>query len=312
MIELERHIEILLLSNDCVVVPGLGGFVAHYIEARYDEEDGLFLPPLRTLGFNAQLTMNDSLLAQAYVEAYDISYPEALRRIEDEVEELHQHINNEGFYELHDIGTLATNAEGHLEFHPCEAGLLTPSLYGLTSFEMPTLAYGSRGPSTVRQTGDDRAEIITIRKSTIRKIAAAAIVIFALFLIPPTTSWEPSSHIQQSSVINFQSWERPNVKPDATVEQAVTMVQQVAATNNFVKDNDYWTLVLASHISKNNAASFIASLQQKGFQQARILEQSNVIKVVYGQYPSKDNAYENLKQLKGNSDFAQAWVLEVK
>jgi hypothetical protein len=267
---------------------------------------------LRTLGFNAQLTMNDSLLAQAYVEAYDISYPEALRRIEDEVEELHQHINNEGFYELHDIGTLATNAEGHLEFHPCEAGLLTPSLYGLTSFEMPTLAYGSRGPSTVRQTGDDRAEIITIRKSTIRKIAAAAIVIFALFLIPPTTSWEPSSHIQQSSVINFQSWERPNVKPDATVEQAITMVQQVATTNNFVKDNDYWTLVLASHISKNNAASFIASLQQKGFQQARILEQSNVIKVVYGQYPSKDNAYENLKQLKGNSDFAQAWVLEVK
>ena len=311
MIELERHIEILLLSNDCVVVPGLGGFVAHYIEARYDEEDGLFLPPLRTLGFNAQLTMNDSLLAQAYVEAYDISYPEALRRIEDEVEELHQHINNEGFYELHDIGTLATNAEGHLEFHPCEAGLLTPSLYGLTSFEMPKLAYGSRGPSTVRQTGD-RAEIITIRKSTIRKIAAAAIVIFALFLIPPTTSWEPSSHIQQSSVINFQSWERPNVKPDATVEQAITMAQQVAATNNFVKDNDYWTLVLASHISKNNAASFIASLQQKGFQQARILEQSNVIKVVYGQYPSKDNAYENLKQLKGNSDFAQAWVLEVK
>ena len=311
MIELERHIEILLLSNDCVVVPGLGGFVAHYIEARYDEEDGLFLPPLRTLGFNAQLTMNDSLLAQAYVEAYDISYPEALRRIEDEVEELHQHINNEGFYELHDIGTLATNAEGHLEFHPCEAGLLTPSLYGLTSFEMPKLAYGSRGPSTVRQTGD-RAEIITIRKSTIRKIAAAAIVIFALFLIPPTTSWEPSSHIQQSSVINFQSWERPNVKPDATVEQAITTVQQVAATNNFVKDNDYWTLVLASHISKDNAASFIASLQQKGFQQARILEQSNVIKVVYGQYPSKDNAYENLKQLKGNSDFAQAWVLEVK
>ena len=311
MIELERHIEILLLSNDCVVVPGLGGFVAHYIEARYDEEDGLFLPPLRTLGFNAQLTMNDSLLAQAYVEAYDISYPEALRRIEDEVEELLQHINNEGFYELHDIGTLATNAEGHLEFHPCEAGLLTPSLYGLTSFEMPTLAYGSGSLSTVRQTGD-RAEIITIRKSTIRKIAAAAIVIFALFLIPPTTSWEPSSHIQQSSVINFQSWERPNVKPDATVEQAITMVQQVAATNNFVKDNDYWTLVLASHISKDNAASFIASLQQKGFKQARILEQSNVIKVVYGQYPSKDNAYENLKQLKGNSDFAQAWVLEVK
>ena len=30
MIELARHIEILLLENDCVIVPELGGFIAHY------------------------------------------------------------------------------------------------------------------------------------------------------------------------------------------------------------------------------------------------------------------------------------------
>lgn len=75
MIELERHIEILLLENDCVIVPDLGGFMAHHCEARYDAEDHLFLPPQRTLGFNPQLKLNDSLLAQSYVEAYDISYP---------------------------------------------------------------------------------------------------------------------------------------------------------------------------------------------------------------------------------------------
>ena len=75
VIELERHIEILLLSNDCVIIPDLGGFMTHYIDAKYDEEDGLFLPPLRSLGFNPQLTINDSMLALSYVEAYDISPP---------------------------------------------------------------------------------------------------------------------------------------------------------------------------------------------------------------------------------------------
>ena len=75
MIEIDRHIEILLLSNDCVIVPGLGGFMTHHIQARYDADDQMFLPPLRTLGFNPQLTMNDSLLVQSYIEAYDISYP---------------------------------------------------------------------------------------------------------------------------------------------------------------------------------------------------------------------------------------------
>ena len=139
VIEIGRHIEILLLSNDCVIVPGLGGFMAHHIDSRYEEDENIFLPPLRTLGFNPQLKLNDSLLAQSYVEAYDISYPEALRRIEEEVNELTQHINNEGSYELMGIGTLSMNSEGNYIFAPCEAGILTPSLYALSTFEFPKL-----------------------------------------------------------------------------------------------------------------------------------------------------------------------------
>ena len=139
MIELERHIEILLLDNDCVIVPNLGGFMAHHVEARYDEEDSIFLPPLRTLGFNPQLKINDSLLAQSYIEAYDISYPEAIQRIEDEVNELTQHLQNEGRYELNNIGILELNEDGNFVFTPCEAGILSPSLYGLNSFEMKTI-----------------------------------------------------------------------------------------------------------------------------------------------------------------------------
>lgn len=113
--------------------------MAHHIDAHYDEDDQLFLPPLRTLGFNQQLTMNDSLLAQSYVEAYDISYPEALRRIEDEVSQLKRRIENEGSYELNDIGVLSLCENGKYLFTPCEAGILTPELYGLSSFEMKPL-----------------------------------------------------------------------------------------------------------------------------------------------------------------------------
>ena len=34
VIELDRHIEILLLKSDCVIVPGLGGVVASHVAAR--------------------------------------------------------------------------------------------------------------------------------------------------------------------------------------------------------------------------------------------------------------------------------------
>lgn len=139
MIQIGRHIEILLLSNDCVIVPGLGGFVTHKINARYDEDDCIFLPPIRTLGFNPQLQINDSLLVISYVEAFDISYPEALRMIEAEVEELKQRLATEGNYEMNGIGNLYLNKEGVVVFEPCEAGVLTPDLYALSSFDFARL-----------------------------------------------------------------------------------------------------------------------------------------------------------------------------
>lgn len=113
--------------------------MAHHVDARKDGADGMLLPPARTIGFNPKLTINDSLLAQSYVECYDVSYPEALVRIGDEVRELRQHLENDGCYELHGIGVISLNGEGRYEFEPCEAGVLTPSLYGLSGFEMQSL-----------------------------------------------------------------------------------------------------------------------------------------------------------------------------
>ena len=42
MIELTKHIEILLLENDCVIVPELGGFITHYQPAHYEESEGVY------------------------------------------------------------------------------------------------------------------------------------------------------------------------------------------------------------------------------------------------------------------------------
>ena len=209
--------------------------MAHHIEAAYDGSDNSFLPPLRTLGFNPKLTMNDSLLVQSYIEAYDLSYPEALRRIESEVTELRQHLENEGSYELNDIGVLALNDEGALVFTPCEAGILTPALYGLSSFEMKTLdqmksqsqgqAPGAAPSELVPMTAipvatqpleereeprqeeepasviatdeEDEEQTIEIKMSWVRNAVAiaAAVVAFFLMTTPVINSGEPGKNI---------------------------------------------------------------------------------------------------------------------
>ena len=82
MIELAQHIEALLLENDCVIVPGFGGFVAHYAPASRIINENLFLPPPRTIGFNSQLKLNDGVLVQSYMIAYDTSFADATRMVE--------------------------------------------------------------------------------------------------------------------------------------------------------------------------------------------------------------------------------------
>ena len=233
--ELERHIEILLLSNDCVIVPDFGGFMAHHVDARYDGRDDMFLPPLRTIGFNPQLKMNDSLLALSYVEAYDISYPDAISRIAEDVREVRAELEANGKYELTDIGTLYLNDNGNYNFEPCEAGLLTPDYYGLGGFEMRPL----KGLSMLDGTDEDlvsanvdttctpnseaaaepvvphtenaeiksindlytndeeNAEFIHIKKSWLRNAVAACIAIIAFFAL--STPLE-TPNIQKSQI----------------------------------------------------------------------------------------------------------------
>ncbi len=135
MIDIEKHIAKLLLSNDCVIIPNFGGFIAHYVPSTYDGSKNMFLPPKRIIGFNAQLTMNDSLLAQSFVEEYGISFPEAVTRIESDTVKLQNQLYNSGSYELAEIGTLTSTDDSNYIFTPSQTGFLTPELYGLSCFE---------------------------------------------------------------------------------------------------------------------------------------------------------------------------------
>ena len=316
VIELDRHIEILLLSNDCVIVPGLGGFMAHHAEARYDEEDHTFLPPLRTLGFNPQLTMNDSLLVQSYVEAYDMSYPEALRRIEDEVNELKQHLENEGQYDLNDIGVLSVNEDGKYIFTPCEAGILTPVLYGLSSFEMAPLNEPAKQkkahtlvvePAEEPQKTSDTSEVpeiseaeteeeeeraIVIKMSWVRNAVAIAAAVIAFFLMTtPVTNSENShqsmGHLNNSILVGM-------MPKDSNIEKID--ISKIDAPKPVVKNDSAAPVKeVTKTVTKADTAS-VAANSQKPF-----------YCIVLASYISKKNANAFVEELQ-QEGYAEAKV----
>ena len=325
-----------MLSNDCVIIPGLGGFMTHHVEAHYDADDRIFLPPLRTLGFNPQLKLNDSLLIQSYIEAYDISYPEAQRRVEAEVAELRQHLETEGHYELNDIGDLHLNAEGRLEFEPCEAGILTPTLYGLNSFEMLPLQSKVAEAEAETSIKDEETEAteekskrehtITIKMSWFRNAVAvaAAIVAFMLIGTPVGNSQLSETYVQQSAFVPLSSVTKavvaePAEAQEASNEQAPNEQAEETAETTIEETKvaeevaPYFQLVLASLVTQHNAEIYIDQMKTAGFDEVSLYQTPKMLRVVYGNYASETDAYNALRQLRSQSrQFAEAWVLKIE
>ncbi len=284
--------------------------MTHYAEARYDEEEETFFPPFRTLGFNPQLTINDSLLVVSYVEAYDISYPEALQRIEEEVDELKRQIQENGSYELYGLGTLSLNQDGNYIFSPCEAGILTPQLYGLNSFGFKRLAKAvipekkekkekiqeepakvvSMSPlpdtSSFIEEDDDGNDIIKIKFSWIRNTVAIAAVLLAIFLLAlPTGKTEmvtrSISNLNNTILFGMMSKDtntsKIEIKKNDTTDihskvDTILKKESPKVSNDVVKEPETksYCIVLASHVSKKNAQHFIEILQKKGIDSARL------------------------------------------
>lgn len=375
VIELDRHIEILLLDNDCVIVPNFGGFVAHHVESRYDESECSFLPPLRTLGFNPHLkNINDSLLVQSYVEAYDLSYPEAQRTIADEVDRLKAQLAEEGHYELKNIGMLSINNEGETVFEPCEAGILTPDLYGLCSFEMKKIvdsatSVNAANEENIKETpvlpqamgilpekdaayeesettlalddqgteGDEEPseKTISIKLSWIRNIAVAAAVVVAFFLIstPVTNSIDNKMYVSDMGtglLTKITALDTPNNEKakvagniDDKIKKAVasrggTKLDSTAntkATASTIGDTlrkaPAYCIVLASQVTKSGAEDFIKQLKKEGLDKSFMYINNKVVRVVYGRYETEAEAYKDLRVVRGNKHFEQAWIYKM-
>ena len=374
MVELAKHIEILLLNNDCVIVPGFGGFMAHHVDAVYDEEERLFLPPSRTLGFNPKLHINDSLLALSYVEAYDISYPDAIKRIESEVSELRQLISNQGYFDLPDIGVIQTNDDGNLEFEPCSAGILTPELYALSSFECKTLSklpekqeettiptVGVAVPEAQKPVEEEPAkavvvelkqeqeqeeveseyedyedDVVTIKVSTLKRIAAVALVlVIAVFAILPFSGYNYFEGLQKGSIDTglltkvmpkAQTTTPEELGAIKVINGAAVRMDRTEAENKVVAEapnrkaepvsevvesKPTFVIVLASRVTKTNAERYVSSLIKKGVKDARVIAASNGSKVICGKYSSESEAMNGVQELREmSSEFKDAWVME--
>ena len=157
---------------------------------------------------------NDCILTGCLVQLHHVSSKTAYRWIEEFVQDITESLQDNGIYEVGSIGNLTQEEDGQIGFAPCEAGVDTPDYYGLDAFRispLPTTAHAPLGkPDATHIT-------ISMRRSTIRRVAAvAAVVVLAMILFIPgynrlTTGGTDIAHIfSTESIRNIFSFAEPN------------------------------------------------------------------------------------------------------
>lgn len=108
----------LLYNHNCVIVPNLGGFLAHQQSATIDPVSMVINPPAKTITFNAQLKLNDGLLATKVADYLKINYVDAIKIIETEVANFDHLLNYNGQIALPGLGIFTHNVDKNLVFAP--------------------------------------------------------------------------------------------------------------------------------------------------------------------------------------------------
>jgi hypothetical protein len=138
-VRLDFYISELLYSHDCVIVPGLGGFVTHERGSFLNPAQHTFAPPARKVAFNASLRISDGILAHAISRTRGIPFQDAMDLIQLVVEDIVQRLKAGETVLIEKVGTLVYDKEMNLQFEPEVNENYLPSSFGLTMINSPAI-----------------------------------------------------------------------------------------------------------------------------------------------------------------------------
>lgn len=313
MATVEKYISDLLHFHDCVIVPGLGGFVANYKAATIIEERNLFLPPSKEIGFNRILAHNDGLLIDFISRREGISYAEASAKVSLFVNSIHQGIATDNLVDMGEVGSLRKDAIGNLQFTPKDGSSFLPEALGLGSFHFEPLE-----PKRIARV-DIQEHVPHILHNRSPRNWAAAALIAGLFLFN-TELKMPSiaeaglgfitSPITVVDNVNDLSISVSSDVDDSAIAGQAQLESMDEAYSLSVADMPKYHVIVASFKQSVPANKALDDFLRNGYSKARLLDdEKGRIRVAVASFVNKEDALTALTDYKKQPLFKDAWVL---
>lgn len=312
MISMIEHIEYLMLSNDCVVVPGFGAFIAQYTSSNNCAQNSTFTSPKRSISFNASINHNDGLLANSIAKKASIPYAEALKQIEKSTTICRQALSDGSEVPFGRLGFFISNAEGHIEFIPFHHELANDDFFGLQSFSFPTLAERNAQVATEETVSEtySEPEINIGRRNWFSHKAvqiAASIVMLVCLTFALSTPIIVDKPTHQLATLNVPTPTMPKHKVVKTEEISLQKQVDAASEKKEANSNGRYAIIICSLKKQSQVAQY--------FQENKDINPANVIKkngyyMIY--FNRGDNYQELVKEAKQMpKPYTEFWITQV-
>ena len=305
MKQLVKHIELLLTRHDCVIVPGLGGFITHKESAKLIGHR--LFPPTTTISFNSLLTHSDGLLAESIMQCERVDYKTALQTISHCVSLLHEELNKQGWIELGKIGRLSQNEQRTLFFAPSIAEFL-PDNYGLRPVYLTPLV------------NEEKVTAITIplpqHGSQVWRYAAAIVLLGVLTLFAPKNSVEEyhKASLNFTLPTSFEKAVETIVEvpaPEVLSEMIPdTTPQAVAPSTPIAKAAPLrYHLIIASMPSYEAAIEY-CNEKSTAAEPLTIISAEGKHRIASKSFTNNTDAFAYLDSVRSNNETKKAWILK--
>jgi hypothetical protein len=325
MLRIISHIEQLLYSHDCVIVPDFGGFVLRDVSASSDSVSRMFFPPRKELGFNSTLQHSDGLLAESYMRSYGVAYNTAKAMVAEDVCELKSILQENKKISLESIGTFTIGSEGRVEYHSLSDNSYDISHYALRPFEMFTLdeiaETESRKLSEEKHNQKKNIVYLPINRTLLRVVSASAAAVALFFLA--STPVKDVNHLEYKAgfvptniVISSVAVSDEEATSTASVkEESVTVVapveQPVApAAAPVVVDTPkkMYHIVVGSFPTEKQANDFLSGVDKSTYKNSDKVFRNDKYRVYVDRFDSRDEAERYLENVRSNPKYKDAWL----
>jgi Bacterial nucleoid DNA-binding protein len=307
------HLAYLLISYECVIIPGFGAFVTFSASAKKEERSEMWHAPKQWIGFNETIRHNDGLLANSIAKEKNVSYKEATILINQYVDQLEEALSSGEFVAIPFVGSFSLHPNRSIEFKPAVQPSCSLRNTGFSNFYFPSLS------EIEKERKQDKPETVIPKVRTyayIKRACITAAAVVALFAVTiPTNDYLSNNGVQNAGMVSLPAVNMEPAAPEEGVSNAIILPVQKEEPKTAINPANirYYYIIVSSLPNRPLAKQRALEIKEQMLFQAGVVSSDEKHRVYVNRFEDKEEAEAFLQIFRqAYPKHQNAWLLSQK